>query len=235
MHEGAVRGAGFGGGVSGDEGGSRCFVFERHQPQSFGIRARGIERLDRYLYAREGVATAQLNAGEQDASIVADGFLDRAAQLCAQPAARLRDEILCRYTARLRQIVVGTTLEIEDLTGAIDDDAGRCIALQKKMLRQRRQAARIEAPRPTIGNLSFVVPARVLLRPVTSEERCRSFGFAERTVRFISRAPPAPDLIMRRHRGQAPAPRAPLARGFENDAPCTTESVVHGASTRFPN
>ena len=106
------------------------FVFERHQPQALELRVGGIERLDRHLHARERAATAHLDAGDDDPLIAADGFLDGSAQLGAQPAARLRDEVLRRQTARLREVVVGPAVEVEDLTAAVDDHARRRVALR---------------------------------------------------------------------------------------------------------
>ena len=116
-------------------------VFERHQPQALAVGAGGGERLDRYLDARERAATAHLDAGEDDPPILADGVLEGAAQLGAQPVARLREQILRRHTRGLHEVVVGAAVEIEDLAGAVDDDARRRVALQQ-------QAA---APAPPAG------------------------------------------------------------------------------------
>ena len=75
------------------------------------------------------VAAAHVLARHDDAALAGDGFPDGDAQLAAKPAPREGGEVARRRTARLREVVVGPSVKVEDLGAAVDDHARR-VAVQ---------------------------------------------------------------------------------------------------------
>ena len=149
----------------------RRLVFEGHQPQPLGF-ARDMERLD-----RDPDAAGTRCRGAPGPPVTTTRWFSRIAcgrrhgvwsrrplRACAMTSCR-------RQTGRLRQVLVGRAVKIQDLAGAVDDHAGRGITLEQLLLGQggeprprsasRRDRRSGSAPRRGgDGKLHAVVPCR---------------------------------------------------------------------------